>query len=73
MSRQGRLDAPIPRLALRGALELAAALGVSEDHARSFAHEIPAIRRGRVTLYPIANVQAWLEANAERVLSEVAA
>jgi hypothetical protein len=65
--RQERLEAPIPRLALRGARELAAALGISEDHARELAHEIPSIRRGRTTLYPIQSVTVWMEANAERI------
>lgn len=72
MSRQKAPETPVPRLALRGVVELGAALGVSEDGARAFAHEIPCIRRGRVALYPLSEVQRWLEANAERVVGEAA-
>ncbi len=60
----------VPRLALRGKAELGAALGCSEDHASTFAHEIPCVRLGRVVLYPISKVQEFLEENAERVLDE---
>jgi hypothetical protein len=41
MSRQARLEVPVPRLAVRGYIELGAALGLSEDGARAIVHEIP--------------------------------
>jgi len=72
MSRQ-RLDAPVPRLALRVA-EAAAALGVSEDFfAAEIAPDLPAVRRGRVKLYGVRALEQWIDANAEHVLGERAA
>jgi excisionase family DNA binding protein len=62
-------DAPRPpRLAL-SQQEAAEALGVSADffqhHLR---HEIRCVRRGRRRLYPVAELQRWLEEQATRAL-----
>lgn len=46
--------------------EVAEALGVSvdffDDH---IAHELRCIRRGRHRLYPVTEIQRWLDENAE--------
>lgn len=69
MPTQGNADsgAAIPRVSLRVA-ESATALGVSEDTFAKIAHEIPCVRIGRVRLYPLAALAAWVEQNAERTL-----
>jgi excisionase family DNA binding protein len=58
------------RLALSRA-EAAAALGVSVDffdqHLR---HEIRAVRRGRRRLYPVRELERWLDAAATRALED---
>jgi len=54
----------VPRLALRRE-EAAAALGVSDDFFdRHVRHELRVARRGRVALYPVAELERWLEENA---------
>ena len=54
----------VPRLALRRE-EAAAALGVSADHFdHHIRHELCAVRRGRVALYPVAELEGWLSKNA---------
>jgi hypothetical protein len=62
-------QAPLARLAYRKG-ESAAVLGMSEDHFATIAHEIPCVRRGRVTIYAATSLQAWLDANAEKPLEE---
>jgi hypothetical protein len=61
-----KLPAPIPRLALTPS-EAAAAIGVGEDffteHVRP---ELQLIRRGRKVLVPVAELERWMGANAER-------
>lgn len=63
----GALHSPVatvPRLALRRE-EAAAALGVSADlFDRHIRHELCAVRRGRVALYPVAELEGWLSKNA---------
>ncbi len=66
MSRAQRPQAPLTRLAYRKG-EAAAVYGISEDTFATIAHEIPCVRRGRVVLYPASHLQAWLDANAERL------
>jgi len=62
--------APVPRLALRRE-EAAAALGISDDHFDARVRpELSCVRRGRVVLYAVAELERWLEKNAERVLEE---
>jgi excisionase family DNA binding protein len=53
------------RLAV-GAREAAAMLGVSERHLWSMTHrgEIPRVKCGRRTLYPVTLLQKWLEREA---------
>jgi hypothetical protein len=56
-----------PRLALRKA-EVAEALGVSDDFISDHVwHELKLVRRGRLTLAPLAEVERWLDQNAARV------
>lgn len=55
--------APVPRLAYRPA-EAAAALGISLRRLRQIKHEIPHVRRGDTLLFPVAELQRWLERNA---------
>ena len=69
MSRPERPKAPLVRLAYRKG-EAAVVLGMSEDHFATIAHEIPCVRRGRVVIYAATALQAWLDANADRVLDE---
>lgn len=62
-------DAPYPpRLAL-SQQEAAEALGVSPDFFQQhLRHEIRCVRRGRRRLYPITELQRWLEEQATRAL-----
>jgi len=63
-----RLVEPIVRVALTP-VEAAAALGVSRDffdeHVKA---ELRLIRRGRLVLVPVRELERWAEASAERVL-----
>jgi hypothetical protein len=65
---------PIPRVALRVPDEAAATLGVSPDffdeHVR---HEVRLIRRGRLVLVSLRELERWATENAERPLWEQAA
>jgi hypothetical protein len=56
-----------PRLALRKA-EVAEALGVSDDYLADHVWpELRLVRRGRLTLCPVRELERWLDANAGRV------
>lgn len=58
----------IPRVTLRPE-EAAQALGVSRDFFdESIAPELRVIRRGRLKLYAVAELERWADATAERVL-----
>jgi excisionase family DNA binding protein len=58
------------RLALTRA-EAAAALGVSVDSfERHIQSELRLVRRGRLRLVPVAELERWLAANAVRVLDD---
>jgi len=58
----------VPRLALRRD-EAASALGVSADFFdQRVRHELRAVRRGRVVVYPVRELEQWLERNAARAL-----
>lgn len=61
----------IPRLALR-VEEAAVALGVSDDFYREHvAPEVAVVRRGRLKLVAVTELQRWLDDNQERVLDNV--
>jgi hypothetical protein len=61
-------ERPFPLIALR-ADQAAAALAVSRDFFDAeIAHELRSIRRGRVKLYPVKELERWLDENAEQVL-----
>lgn len=65
-----KLTAQVPRLALRRE-EAAEALGISPDHFDSRVRdELRAVRRGRVVVYAVTELQRWLDANGEHVLTE---
>jgi len=56
-----------PRLACNRT-EAAHALGVSVDFFdEHVADELPCVRRGRLRLYPVAELERWLERAAERI------
>jgi hypothetical protein len=58
----------VPRVALRPE-EAAAALGVSRDFFdESIAPELRVIRRGRLKLYAVRELERWADEQAERVL-----
>jgi excisionase family DNA binding protein len=58
----------MPRLAL-SVDEACKALGVSWDFwQQHIAHEVRIVRRGRKKLVPVAELEAWLRGNAERLL-----
>ena len=60
----------IRRLALRPE-EAADALGVSADYFREhIAHELRAVRRGRIKLFPVTEIQRWLEHESALALGE---
>jgi len=61
-----RRPARTPRLAL-SQQEAAEALGVSADFFQQhLRHEIRCVRRGRRRLYPVTELQRWLDHNAAR-------
>jgi excisionase family DNA binding protein len=58
---------PAPRLALTPS-EAADSLGVSEDFfCRHIRSELRAVRRGAKVLFPVSELQSWLERSAARV------
>ena len=57
-----------PRLAL-SQQEAAEALGVSPDFFQEhLRHELRCVRRGRRRLYPVSELQRWLDEQASRAL-----
>jgi excisionase family DNA binding protein len=66
MSENG--NGTVLRLALRPA-EAAASLGVSEDYfAAHIASELRWVRKGRLKLVSVTELQAWLDRSAARTL-----
>jgi len=62
------LAAPIPRMALTRA-EAAASIGMSLTSFEAYVQpHVKLVRRGKLRLVPVAELERWLEANAERVL-----
>lgn len=58
----------MPRLAL-SKREVAESLGVSPDYVSDHLwSELRLVRRGRLTLCPVAELERWLEREASRVL-----
>jgi hypothetical protein len=72
VDRSRRTGTPI-RLALR-CEEAAAALGVSDDFFRAsgIAAELRWVRRGRVRVVAVTELQRWLDENGEQVLGTAA-
>jgi Helix-turn-helix domain len=63
---------PVPRLALTRQ-EAAEALGVGITTFKTkIAPELRVVREGKVRLYPISELERWLEERAERVLDDAA-
>ncbi len=63
-----KLRAPIPRVALE-LPEAAAALGMSvSSFARYVRPNVRLIRRGKLVLVPLAELERWAQENAEHVL-----
>jgi excisionase family DNA binding protein len=59
---------PVPRLALTPS-EAAEALGVSRDSFdRHIAHELRLVRRGRLVLVPVSELEAWLSRSAAKTV-----
>jgi hypothetical protein len=53
--------------------EAAVALGVSDEFFREHvASDVRAVRRGKVKLYPVRDLEAWLERNAALALERAA-
>jgi hypothetical protein len=52
--------------------EAAQAVGVSDEFFREqIAPDVRAVRRGRVKLYPVLELEAWLERNAALALDGI--
>jgi len=68
-SESGALPKNVPRLAL-SVQEACEALGVGWDFWRAtIEHEVRIVRRGRRKLVPVAELEAWLDRNAEAPLA----
>lgn len=62
------INAPLPRVALTRP-EAAAALGMSLDSFERYVQpEVRLIRRGRLRLVPVAELERWADSQAEHVL-----
>jgi len=65
-------DMAVPRIALTRA-EAAASLGLSlNSFERHVQPDLPVVRRGKIRLVPVAELERWVKANAARVLGETA-
>ncbi len=63
-----RGERPIPRIALDRE-EAAASLGMSVDSFERYVQpHIRVIRRGKLRLVPVSELDTWADANAERIL-----
>lgn len=68
-----RSNPNLPLLALTRE-EAAAAVGMAaKSFDRVVRPDVPVIRRGGLLLFPVAELQRWVDENAERVLEDVAA
>lgn len=62
----------VPRFALTRA-EAAESIGMSVDSfERHVQPELRLVRRGKIRLVPVAELQRWLNENAERILRDAA-
>lgn len=63
--------APVPRITLRVPTEAAAALGVSDEFFdRHVRPEVKLIRRGRLPLVTVAELERWGRENETRTLED---
>jgi len=54
--------------------EAAAALGMSTDSFERYVMaDVRCVRRGRLRIFPVAELERWADANAERIFEEKAA
>lgn len=68
LAKQAVPESTAQRLAF-SRVEAAASLGVSVDYFdRHIAHEVRAVRRGRRRLYPVRELERWLERAASLAL-----
>lgn len=66
-------DRPVPRITLTAA-EAADALGMSLDSLERYVQpEVRIVRRGRLRLFPVRELERWASSNAARTLGEEAA
>jgi hypothetical protein len=64
--------APIPRVALtREEAALALGMGSVDSFERHVQPHVRMIRRGRLRLVPVRELERWCEDNAERVLGDL--
>ena len=64
------MNRPLPRIAFRVS-EAARVLGVSEDFfVEHVAPELRCVRRGRLKLYALHELERWLDASAARTLDD---
>jgi hypothetical protein len=60
----------VPRLALKQ-FEAAASLGMSEESFRLYVQsDVRIVRMGGLRLFPVSELQKWLDSNAARTLEE---
>lgn len=53
--------------------QAAAALGMSTDSFERYVQtDVPCVRRGKMRLFPVSELQRWATDNAERLFSEAA-
>ena len=65
-------DMAVPRIALTRA-EAAASLGLSvNSFERHVQPHLRIVRRGKIRLVPVVEIERWLQQNADRVLDGVA-
>jgi hypothetical protein len=63
---------PIPRIALtRGEAALSLGMGSVDSFERHVQPHVRMIRRGRLRLVPVRELERWCEDNAERVLGNL--
>ena len=67
-----KISRPVPRIAL-DPTEAATALGVGLTFFKSeIAPDLRVVRRGSKRLYPILDLERWVDENAEKVIDDAA-